>query len=265
MSSPYEDLLCQLKAEEDEASRRELTMLQREQALEAEILGIEGRCRVLQKRLARLLSEGDSEAGQVLKALPRVAPPPGVAERHRGFQARQVALEERARGLQARDGALDFLQRSLSDAYQRLDECSRWTSHLEARQDPRRTAAFFSAPSPTHQRRGADRQRLDVRISLTSQDNFFSGFAQDISGGGLFIASFDLLPIGHPVEVAFTLPGGLAMRADAIVRWVRTVDPSQPQRWPGMGVEFLNLDKASQEAIHAFMDLRAPLFFDEIS
>lgn len=120
-----------------------------------------------------------------------------------------------------------------------------------------------SEPARAQTRRGDDRKRLDVRISLTSQDNFFSGFAQNISNGGLFIASFDLLPIGHPLEVSFSLPGGLFMKTNAVVRWVRPLDPNQPSHWPGMGVEFLDLDEGGQEAINAFMDLRAPLFFED--
>jgi len=118
------------------------------------------------------------------------------------------------------------------------------------------------AAGDEEQRRDRERRRLDCNVSLNSRDNFFSGFVRNISNGGLFIATFDLLPAGTEVDICFTLPGGLSLRAPTIVRWVRELpDDADPSIWPGMGLEFVEIDSKARQAINAFMSLREPMFY----
>lgn len=111
------------------------------------------------------------------------------------------------------------------------------------------------------ERRTHERVELEADVSLYSDTNFWSGYTEDVSEGGLFVASWHLHPIGTQVEVAFELPTGRAIRTRGEVRWLR--ETSDEGTRPGMGVRFLALDPDDHAAIRAFVKHRAPLFYDE--
>jgi uncharacterized protein (TIGR02266 family) len=122
----------------------------------------------------------------------------------------------------------------------------------------------MTAPAPE---RGGRSARLDRRvpmqaaIDLASQHNFFSGFSANLSDGGVFVATVNLLPLGTQVDLKFTLPGGELIESHGVVRWVREVNDGDPEQFPGMGVQFVSLSKAAEESIHRFVQEREPLFF----
>ncbi len=60
----------------------------------------------------------------------------------------------------------------------------------------------------TRERRGTRRVELEVDIGYHSETNFFTGFVNDISEGGIFVATYDLLPVGTHLMVSFVLPDG---------------------------------------------------------
>jgi uncharacterized protein (TIGR02266 family) len=114
---------------------------------------------------------------------------------------------------------------------------------------------------PPNDRRQQQRVELAVEVGLRSESNFYTGFSGDISEGGVFIATYNLLPQGSRVEVSFGLPGGHEIVTAAEVRWI--FDPIDINEQPGMGVRFLSLTEHQAEAIRQFMELRAPMFFDD--
>ena len=93
--------------------------------------------------------------------------------------------------------------------------------------------------------------------------NFFTGFSQDISTGGIFIATFDILAMGARLNVNFTVPGGPVLSVDGVVRWVREYNETTPDVEPGMGVQFEGLNADDQGAINKFMEQNPPIFFDD--
>jgi uncharacterized protein (TIGR02266 family) len=113
------------------------------------------------------------------------------------------------------------------------------------------------------QRRATVRAALCAEISLGSDSNFFTGFTNDISEGGLFVATVELLPIGSQIDLVFTLPNGPRIEGKGEVRWVRELDELNPEVFPGMGIKFTELSPASVRAIHAFTEHREPMFFPE--
>ena len=114
------------------------------------------------------------------------------------------------------------------------------------------------------ERRVFDRLRLDVTVDYESDHNFYTGFTENISTGGLFIATRDILPIGSRFPVTFTLSNLAAqVVAECEVRWQRLEQLDDRESVPGMGVRFVGLDPASQSAINAFIRQRDSLFYDD--
>ena len=86
------------------------------------------------------------------------------------------------------------------------------------------------------------------------------GLSMDLSSGGLFVATYQIKPVGSPVAVSLVLPDGHALWAKGVVRWVR--QPEGEDTVPGMGVEFTDIEPQDLEAIKRFCELRAPMYYD---
>jgi uncharacterized protein (TIGR02266 family) len=111
-------------------------------------------------------------------------------------------------------------------------------------------------------RREHKRHTVDLDVSLGSDHNFYSGFAENLSCGGVFVATHQIRPVGENVEVCIHLPDGSEVRAAGEVRWVRLFNPESDQP-PGMGLRFSDLDVPSNQAIERFLREREPLFYDD--
>jgi uncharacterized protein (TIGR02266 family) len=103
---------------------------------------------------------------------------------------------------------------------------------------------------------------VDLDVSLGSDHNFYAGFAENLSAGGVFVATHLLRPVGEKVEICVHLPDGAEVRAMGEVRWVRVfnADSDMP---PGMGVRFLELKAGCEAAIEGFLVRREPIFYDD--
>jgi len=110
-------------------------------------------------------------------------------------------------------------------------------------------------PEPT-----GPRQQLEANIGANTESNFFVGFSGEVSEGGVFVATYASMPIGTPVEVLVTLPGGYETTVLGRVLFVR--DPMDMDSEPGVGVRFDGLSQQSRELILRFIRKRPPLFFD---
>jgi c-di-GMP-binding flagellar brake protein YcgR len=69
----------------------------------------------------------------------------------------------------------------------------------------------------------------------------------DVSGGGAFLRSDLLFEVGEVLNLEFDLPGGYHIRAQS--RVVRVARGGQKDRYPGMGLEFLDLSPDDRAAI----------------
>jgi uncharacterized protein (TIGR02266 family) len=131
---------------------------------------------------------------------------------------------------------------------------------------PQPPSARQHAGPPPHREdeppRRSQRFVLKAEVNFTSEHNFFTGFLENISDGGLFLASHDLLPIGETVDLTLTIPGiEEAVEVSCEVRWVREDSPDLVETVPGMGLAFKNLSKQASRAIDAFIRHRDPIFF----
>ncbi len=111
------------------------------------------------------------------------------------------------------------------------------------------------------------RKPVQVEVTLGSESNFFLGFSENVSDGGLFVATHDgIRPIGERFPLTFTLPGHIEPIFCLVeVAWVREYreDATPRDGSPGMGVRFVGLSLEDQQTISEFVGNRQPLFFPE--
>ena len=113
--------------------------------------------------------------------------------------------------------------------------------------------------------RSDDRFEHTVEVSVHSEHNFYTSFTQNISSGGLFLATTLIRPIGSIIEFELKLGSGrgqLPMKGE--VRWVREPSEYTQDVPPGMGIKFIDLDARIAAKIDQFIEgKRESIFFDD--
>jgi len=246
----------------------------------------------LSERAARLHEAGLPEAEWLLARLQmhRLACPnlSGPAARMM-IQASFAALEEHREGL-SRDAA--ELQRveavaeaARAEQARRAEaerkEAEQARARREAQAVAERRAAAPAAPSAPKTRapgqplgkmsapiaaapgRGSSRIPMQTQVDMSSDSNVFTGFSTNLSEGGVFVATVNLLPVGTPVDLTFTLPGNTRITVKGEVRWTREIDDRVPDVFPGVGVRFVELGMDAAQALHRFVAEREPLFYPD--
>jgi len=106
---------------------------------------------------------------------------------------------------------------------------------------------------------------IEVEVSLSSEHNFFVGWSENISEGGLFVATHQLQPIGTRMELTLVVPPLLQpTNLAAEVRWLRKVDELTSDCMPGMGLAFIGLTDETQAAIMQFLATQREALFVDI-
>jgi uncharacterized protein (TIGR02266 family) len=123
--------------------------------------------------------------------------------------------------------------------------------------DPTRVAGSRTGATSEHRR--DTRVMIDVDVGLLSDSNFYTGLAEDVSRGGVFVGTARPLPPGTRVLLFFVLSGGKTVKAEGEVRWLRSGDASAN---PGMGVAFTALGEEQRRAIEAFCGERPAMFHE---
>jgi uncharacterized protein (TIGR02266 family) len=129
---------------------------------------------------------------------------------------------------------------------------------------PPEEPAVAPAPSSRPSVRAHERRAVELEVDFASDSNFYVGFAENLSGGGVFVATYVLRPIGTVLDLSIQLAGDaepLHVRGE--VRWTREPSSRSGDLWPGMGVRFEALSPEDEGRIRAFLGTRDPLFFDE--
>jgi uncharacterized protein (TIGR02266 family) len=111
--------------------------------------------------------------------------------------------------------------------------------------------------------RAHPRHEVQLEVCASCESNFYLGFTENLSEGGLFMATFALQPVGASIDLTLCLPdGGEPVQLSGFVRWVRDYSPSSNVS-PGMGIQFDCLDDMTATRIRYFLVQRAPLFYDD--
>lgn len=147
-----------------------------------------------------------------------------------------------------------------------VDETDR---QIELEEDP----AFAAPPLPQRtvepgddvvNRRRQTRRPMDAQVTWEGDCNFFTGLTENISAGGLFIATRDLLTIGTMVPLSFTLPDfDRTIQVECEVRWLRLEEVGNPDCVPGMGLRFMDMNEEDAAFVAHFAQRRETIFYDD--
>jgi uncharacterized protein (TIGR02266 family) len=134
---------------------------------------------------------------------------------------------------------------------------------------PETSAANIKELSPSgtvdtaDSRRAYERRDVEMDVTLESESNFYLGLTENLSEGGLFIATHLVRPIGSSIEVSLKLPHvPEPIKAKGTVRWVRQYSETSDTS-PGIGIRFETITPEQTALIREFIAARTPLFHDE--
>jgi uncharacterized protein (TIGR02266 family) len=117
--------------------------------------------------------------------------------------------------------------------------------------------------APESVRREHDRFSVELEVNVLSEHNLYAGLAENLSAGGLFIATHKLQKVGSKIELSLRMPDSEEeFPVVGEVRWVRLYNELSDTS-PGLGVRFLELPPGAAAAIERFLAQREPLFFDD--
>jgi uncharacterized protein (TIGR02266 family) len=109
------------------------------------------------------------------------------------------------------------------------------------------------------ERRSAERVAIEAEVSMGSDTQFFTGLGGNLSAGGIFVATYRMLPVGCSVALHVAMPDG-ALVAMGTVRWVRDVSTGAS---PGLGISFDRIGAEDAGRIARFCAERAPLLHED--
>jgi len=134
------------------------------------------------------------------------------------------------------------------------------SSRAPAAKEP---AGKVESQAPESVRREHERFSVDLEVSLGSEHNFYAGLAENLSAGGVFIATHQLQKVGSKIDLALRMPDSAEVwNLVGVVRWVRVFN-EQSDTPPGLGIQFSDLPAGATAAIAKFLGQREPLFFDD--
>ena len=97
---------------------------------------------------------------------------------------------------------------------------------------------------------------LLVQYRLNTFEDFLAEYSADISAGGMFIRTNEPREEGAMIYLQFWLKDGSKL-IEGLGKVVRVNPPGDPNRIPGMGIEFVNFDEESMSLIHEIIDSRS--------
>jgi len=114
--------------------------------------------------------------------------------------------------------------------------------------------------------------RVEAALGAHSATNFYKGLSGNdvIESGGIFIATYQIPPIGSTLLVHVSLPGGYEFEAQAVVRWTRDAANSIPpgggghESPPGFGAQFTHVSQEARQLVYRYVRNREPLFHDDL-
>jgi len=93
------------------------------------------------------------------------------------------------------------------------------------------------------------------KVTIRDDDDVFYGMTGDISGGGLFVATFDTMPAQGEVQLSFTLPDDKTTLVETRGRvvWLNSKNRPVSPLPEGFGVEFTSISRDEYLAIKEFI------------
>ena len=109
-------------------------------------------------------------------------------------------------------------------------------------------------------RRRFKRLGMDINVyykkaeGRPEQNPLYSGLAGNISGLGLFLRGINMLPAGTKIDLDIVIPETKkSISIKAMVIWIADKQ-LQPELYPGMGIQFLEIGQKTQEEVIDFIE-----------
>lgn len=99
----------------------------------------------------------------------------------------------------------------------------------------------------------AIRHILEIEVAIECDGAKRVGFTENMSTGGVFVATYLSAKQGSKVVVQLTMRGGETVRLAGEARWQR---PSSSERWPGVGVKFDDSGPEHEARMNKLLSLR---------
>jgi len=102
-----------------------------------------------------------------------------------------------------------------------------------------------------HEERAATRLRDDrapitLRVDYKRLNTFFADYTKNISKGGTFIRTSKPLDVGTEFMFVLSLPEGMQLELEGVVKWVVTERAATTESPGGMGIQFVFADDAKR-------------------
>jgi hypothetical protein len=123
-----------------------------------------------------------------------------------------------------------------------------------------------AAPAQGAAPRGKGPLRVEAELGAHSTTNFYKGLSGNdvIDSGGIFIATYQIPPIGQDVVIKVSLPGGYEFEAMGVVKWTRDAPLSGADAPPGFGAQFTQITPEGRQLVYRYVRNREPLFHDDL-
>ena len=115
----------------------------------------------------------------------------------------------------------------------------------------------------TQESRKEARAPLAVEVHLTSENNFYAGITDNVSAGGIFVATYTPPPMGTDVELTLQLEAQQPLALRGKVCWIRTVDTASDFAPAGCGIQWSNLTAEAEKLITKFVGKRDTILHDD--
>ena len=105
---------------------------------------------------------------------------------------------------------------------------------------------------------------VEANLGAHSPTNFYKGLSGNdvVNDGGLFVATYEIPPIGTLLWVSVHMPGGYQFQGVAEVRWTRETGAGDAP--PGYGCAFKSVTDEARKLVYRYVRNREPLFHDDL-
>jgi type IV pilus assembly protein PilZ len=105
------------------------------------------------------------------------------------------------------------------------------------------------APGKPSERRSAERVGVTWAVDCETHDTFLYASITNVSALGIFVETYDPLPVGTTLTLRFAPPCAEPFTLFGVVQWVNPFRLGGDNPNPGMGIRFVELEAAERERL----------------
>jgi type IV pilus assembly protein PilZ len=110
-------------------------------------------------------------------------------------------------------------------------------------------------PAVVTNKRADERYQVSIPVDCSTLHMFISNHVNNISRGGLFLASDTPLPLNAEVSLVLRLPtAGTSIHATGRVAWNYDVRKGTSRIVPGSGIRFVEMGPADRATLEAYLE-----------